>query len=150
MSHRWLYSSHHRRRQHLLRSRSPVKIPPQPFLNIDPCQLFHPSTTWRLVLHQPALNDQRRICHTYDMGEMRCRVQQWKIPGGVGGPGACAAVRNASGLLLSALQAPLLLLHPQLLRAGQNANSLIRQSFIALSKVPLKACRASKWGPVLL
>ena len=106
MSHRWLYSSHHRRRQHLLRSRSPVKIPPQPFLNIDPCQLFHPSTTWRLVVHQPALNDQRRICHTYDMGEKRCRVQQSKIPGGVGGPGACAAVRNASGLLLSALQAP--------------------------------------------
>ena len=74
------------------------------------------------------------------MGEKRCRVQQSKIPGGVGGPGACAAVRNASGLLLSALQAPpaALLLHPQLLRAGQNANSLIRQSFIALSKVPLK------------
>ena len=106
MSHRWLYSSHHGRRQHLLRSRSPVKIPPQPFLNIDPCQLFHPSTTWRLVVHQPALNDQRRICHTYDLGEKRCRVQQSKIPGGVGGPGACAAVRNASGLLLSALQAP--------------------------------------------
>ena len=151
MSHRWLYSSHHGRRQHLLRSRSPVKIPPEPFLNIDPCQLFHPSTTWRLVVHQLALNDQRRICHTYDMGEKRSRVQQSKIPGGVGGPGACAAVRNASGLLLSALQAPLLLLlHPQLLRAGQNANSLIRQSFIALSKVPLKACRACGGGLVIL
>ena len=96
-SHRWLYSSDHASCQRSRPPRTPVNIPPLPFLNLDPCpQPFGPSNLSLKVWIYLGVKWHEAIW-----------VQQQlpAYPGGVGsGTPGIAAVRNASGLLLSAAQ----------------------------------------------